>query len=191
MRDGQTNITIELVASKVTSHEASYELVKTMRASFVVLGPLCWRGPDARESRLPADARSVRAPSTCIFPGIPVARQQDPVPSRLRRGSRRKTPVGGRIWLSSPSVSATENILMAAVTARVPSVIENAAREPEVQDLARMLIGMGAKISGTGTHVIEVEGVERLHGAEHSHNLRSESRQKPMMAAASDHRWRS
>jgi UDP-N-acetylglucosamine 1-carboxyvinyltransferase len=75
---------------------------------------------------------------------------------------------GGRIWLDSPSVGATENILMAAVTARGRTVIENAAREPEVQDLARVLIKMGAKISGAGTHVMEIEGVERLHGAEHA-----------------------
>jgi UDP-N-acetylglucosamine 1-carboxyvinyltransferase len=75
--------------------------------------------------------------------------------------------MGGRIWLDSPSVGATENILMAAVTARGRTTIENAAREPEVQDLARVLIRMGAKISGAGTHVIEIEGVDKLHGAEH------------------------
>ncbi len=74
---------------------------------------------------------------------------------------------GARIWLDSPSVGATENIMMAAVTARGRTVIENAAREPEVQDLARVLVAMGANISGAGTHVIEIEGVERLHGAEH------------------------
>jgi UDP-N-acetylglucosamine 1-carboxyvinyltransferase len=75
---------------------------------------------------------------------------------------------GARIWLDSPSVGATENILMAAVRARGRTTIENAAREPEVQDLARMLAAMGAKIAGTGTHVIEIEGVERLRGVEHT-----------------------
>src|SRR5260370_16778064 len=66
-----------------------------------------------------------------------------------------------------PSVGATENIMMAAVRARGLSIIENAAREPEVQDLARMLCAMGAQIRGIGTHVLEIEGVERLHGTEH------------------------
>jgi UDP-N-acetylglucosamine 1-carboxyvinyltransferase len=74
---------------------------------------------------------------------------------------------GARIWLDNPSVGATQNILMCAVKARGCTSIENAAREPEVSELARALIAMGAKISGAGTHVIEVEGVDRLHGAEH------------------------
>ena len=75
---------------------------------------------------------------------------------------------GARVWLDSPSVGATENIMMAAVRARGRTSIENAAREPEVQDLARMLTAMGARISGAGSHVIEIEGVERLGGAEHT-----------------------
>jgi UDP-N-acetylglucosamine 1-carboxyvinyltransferase len=74
---------------------------------------------------------------------------------------------GARIWLDTPSVGATENIMMAAVLARGATVIENAAREPEIQDLARMLTSMGARISGAGTHVIQIEGSERLHGTEH------------------------
>ena len=75
---------------------------------------------------------------------------------------------GARVWLDSPSVGATENILMAAVRARGRTTIENAAREPEVQDLARMLSAMGARISGAGSHVIEIEGVQRLGGVEHT-----------------------
>jgi UDP-N-acetylglucosamine 1-carboxyvinyltransferase len=75
---------------------------------------------------------------------------------------------GARVWLDSPSVGATENILMAAVRARGRTTIENAAREPEVQDLARMLSAMGARISGAGSHVIEIEGVERLGAVEHT-----------------------
>jgi UDP-N-acetylglucosamine 1-carboxyvinyltransferase len=75
---------------------------------------------------------------------------------------------GARVWLDSPSVGATENILMAAVRARGRTTIENAAREPEVQDLARMLSAMGARISGAGSHVIEIEGVERLGTVEHT-----------------------
>jgi UDP-N-acetylglucosamine 1-carboxyvinyltransferase len=72
------------------------------------------------------------------------------------------------VWLDSPSVGATENILMAAVRARGRTTIENAAREPEVQDLALMLTAMGARISGAGSHVIEIEGVERLGAVEHT-----------------------
>src|ERR1019366_464789 len=90
---------------------------------------------------------------------------------QLRNGyveAHASTLTGARIWLDNPSVGATENIMMAAVRARGATVIENAAREPEVQDLARLLRAMGARIEGAGTHVIEIEGVERLHGAEHS-----------------------
>ncbi|HLX38166.1 MAG TPA: UDP-N-acetylglucosamine 1-carboxyvinyltransferase, partial [Candidatus Binataceae bacterium] len=74
---------------------------------------------------------------------------------------------GARIWLDNPSVGATENIMMAAVLAEGKTTIENAAREPEVQDLAKFLVEMGANVRGAGTHVIEIEGVEKLHGAEH------------------------
>ena len=74
---------------------------------------------------------------------------------------------GAQIWLDNPSVGATENVMMAAACARGRTQIENAAREPEVQDLARLLNAMGAQISGAGSHVIEIQGVDRLHGAEH------------------------
>lgn len=156
---------VELCAAKVTSHEASYELVKTMRASFVVLGPLLARTGRAR----------VSTPGGCAIGARPVNLHISGIRAlgakiQFRHGyveAHADKLSGGRIWLDSPSVGATENILMAAVTARGRTTIENAAREPEVQDLARMLVKMGAKIAGAGTHVIEVEGVERLHGAEH------------------------
>src|SRR6266481_4212879 len=126
---------LELCAARISSHEAPYELVKTMRASFVVLGPLLARSGRAR----------VSTPGGCAIGARPV---------NLHIAGIR-------------AVGATENIMMAAVRAHGRTVIENAAREPEVQDLARMLAAMGAGISGAGTHVIEIEGVERLHGAEH------------------------
>jgi UDP-N-acetylglucosamine 1-carboxyvinyltransferase len=156
---------IELRASSVNSHEAPYELVKTMRASFVVLGPLLARTGRARVSTPGGCAIGAR-PVNLHIAGIRAlgARIQ------FRHGyveAHAEQLTGGRIWLDSPSVGATENILMAAVTARGRTVLENAAREPEVQDLARVLVKMGAKIAGAGTHVIEIEGVERLHGAEH------------------------
>jgi len=157
---------LELHAARVVSHEAPYELVKTMRASFVVLGPLIARTRRAR----------VSTPGGCAIGARPVnlhivgmralgARIQ------LRNGyveGHAERLTGARLWLDNPSVGATENIMMAAALARGRTLIENAAREPEVQDLAQMLIAMGAKISGAGTHVMEIEGVERLNGAEHT-----------------------
>ncbi len=156
---------VELHAAKVTSHEASYELVKTMRASFVVLGPLLARTGRARVSTPGGCAIGAR-PVNLHIAGIRALGSK----IQFRHGyveAHAEKLTGARIWLDSPSVGATENILMAAVTARGRTVIENAAREPEVQDLARVLVKMGAKISGAGTHVIEIEGVDRLHGAEH------------------------
>src|ERR1700722_8108965 len=157
---------IELDARQLNSHEAPYELVKTMRASFVALGPLLARCGRARVSTPGGCAIGAR-PVNLHIAGIRAlgARIQ------LRNGyveAHATTLTGARIWLDNPSVGATENILMAAVRARGRTVIENAAREPEVQDLARLLRAMGAQIEGVGTHVIEIEGVDRLHGAEHS-----------------------
>jgi UDP-N-acetylglucosamine 1-carboxyvinyltransferase len=156
---------LELCAPRISSHEAPYELVKTMRASFVVLGPLLARAGRARVSTPGGCAIGAR-PVNLHIVGIRAlgARIQ------MRNGyveAHAPRLTGARIWLDMPSVGATENIMMAAVRARGLSVIENAAREPEVQDLARMLCAMGAQIRGIGTHVLEIEGVERLHGTEH------------------------
>ncbi len=156
---------LELCAARISSHEAPYELVKTMRASFVVLGPLLARAGRARVSTPGGCAIGAR-PVNLHIVGIRAlgARIQ------MRNGyveAHAPRLTGARIWLDMPSVGATENIMMAAVRARGLSIIENAAREPEVQDLARMLCAMGAQIRGIGTHVLEIEGVERLHGTEH------------------------
>src|SRR6202167_1395706 len=156
---------VELHAAKVTSHEASYELVKTMRASFVVLGPLLARIGRAKVSTPGGCAIGARPVNLHII-GIRAlgARVQ------LRGGyveARADQLHGARIWLDAPSVGATENIMMAAVLADGKTTIENAAREPEVQDLAKFLVAMGANVRGAGTHVIEIEGVEKLHGADH------------------------
>jgi UDP-N-acetylglucosamine 1-carboxyvinyltransferase len=157
---------VELRARTVTSHEAPYDLVKTMRASFLVLGPLLARTGRARVSTPGGCAIGAR-PINLHIAGMRMfgARLQ------MRHGyveAHAASLRGARVWLDSPSVGATENIMMAAVRARGRTSIENAAREPEVQDLARMLSAMGAHISGAGSHVIEVEGVERLGGAEHT-----------------------
>ncbi|HSR58646.1 MAG TPA: UDP-N-acetylglucosamine 1-carboxyvinyltransferase [Candidatus Binataceae bacterium] len=156
---------LELHAARVTAHEAPYDLVKTMRASFCVLGPLLARARRAR----------VSTPGGCAIGARPVNLHISGIRALGARIQLRNGYVeahgdhlrGARIWLDNPSVGATENILMAAVLARGHTTIENAAREPEVQDLAKFLVAMGANIIGAGTHVLEIEGVERLHGAEH------------------------
>ncbi len=156
---------LTLHAARITSHEAPYDLVKTMRASFCVLGPLLARNGRARVSTPGGCAIGAR-PVNLHITGIRAlgARVQ------LRNGyveAHTERLAGARIWLDNPSVGATENIMMAAVRARGTTQIENAAREPEVQDLAALLVRMGARIAGAGTHVIEIEGVSSLHGAEH------------------------
>src|SRR6516165_8692846 len=156
---------LELCAVDISSQEAPYELVKTMRASFVVLGPLLARSGRARVSTPGGCAIGAR-PVNLHIAGIRAlgARIQ------LRNGyveAHAERLKGARVWLDNPSVGATENIMMAAVRAQGRTVIENAAREPEVQDLARMLTAMGAVIVGAGTHVLEIDGNAQLHGAEH------------------------
>ena len=158
--------TLELCAAQIRSHEAPYDLVKTMRASFFVLGPLLARSGRARVSTPGGCAIGAR-PVNLHIRGIRAlgARVQ------MRHGyveAHAERLTGARLWLDTASVGATENIIMAATLARGRTTLENAAREPEVQDLARMLNAMGAGISGAGSHVIEIEGVERLHGAEHT-----------------------
>jgi UDP-N-acetylglucosamine 1-carboxyvinyltransferase len=156
---------LELCAREVSSWEAPYDLVKTMRASFVVLGPLLARSGRARVSTPGGCAIGAR-PVNLHIAGIRALSAK----IQLRNGyveAHAERLKGARVWLDNPSVGATENIMMASVRARGRTVIENAAREPEVQDLARMLSSMGAQITGAGTHVIEIEGVEQLHGAEH------------------------
>jgi UDP-N-acetylglucosamine 1-carboxyvinyltransferase len=156
---------LELCAREVSSWEAPYDLVKTMRASFVVLGPLLARSGRARVSTPGGCAIGAR-PVNLHIAGIRALSAK----IQLRNGyveAHAERLKGARVWLDNPSVGATENIMMASVRARGLTVIENAAREPEVQDLARMLSSMGAQITGAGTHVIEIEGVEQLHGAEH------------------------
>ncbi|MFZ1888848.1 MAG: UDP-N-acetylglucosamine 1-carboxyvinyltransferase [Candidatus Binataceae bacterium] len=156
---------VEVCAKKITSHVAPYELVKTMRASFLVLGPLLAREGRARVSTpggCAIGARPVNLHITGIRAlGAKVQFRNGYVEAHARR------LVGARIWLDNPSVGATENIMMAAVRARGHTQIENVAREPEIIDLAAMLSAMGAKITGAGTHVIEIDGVEHLHGVEH------------------------
>ena len=157
---------VELRAAKITEPVAPYELVKTMRASVLVLGPLVARLGEARVS-LPGGCAIGLRPVDQHLKGL----QAMGATIEMAQGymiARAKRLKGARICMDIVPVTGTENLMMAAALADGTTVIENAAREPEIPDLAACLTAMGAKISGAGTDVITIEGVERLHGARHS-----------------------
>ncbi len=145
---------------------APYELVEQIRASIVVLGPLLARYGRARVSMPGGDDFGTRPIDFHVRAledlGAEIAVEHGYIEARCDR------LVGTRIVLEFPSHTATDNVLMAAVLAKGTTVIENAAREPEVSDLAEMLTGMGARIDGAGTSHIEVEGVDELRPADHT-----------------------
>lgn len=146
--------------------EAPYELVRRMRASVLVMGPLLARLGKARVS-LPGGCAIGNRPIDLHLKGFQALGAEIGIRHgfvEAEAGPRGLT--GARVYLDYPSHTATENVMMAAVLARGTTWIENAALEPEVADLAAFLNAMGARITGAGTRVIEVEGVERLHGAE-------------------------
>ncbi|WP_144629710.1 UDP-N-acetylglucosamine 1-carboxyvinyltransferase [Bordetella genomosp. 13] len=153
-------------ADKVEKVEAPYELVKTMRASVLVLGPLLARFGEARVS-LPGGCGIGQRPVDQHIKGMAALGADISIEHGfiVARATRLK---GASIRTDMVTVTGTENLLMAAVLAEGRTVLENAAREPEVVDLAELLIKMGARIQGHGTDRIVIEGVERLHGAEHS-----------------------
>ena len=154
---------VELHAAELSSPLAPYELVKTMRASVLVLGPLVARCGEARVSLPGGCAIGLRPVDQHIkglqAMGATIAMEHGYM---LAKAGRLK---GARICMDLVTVTGTENLMMAAALAQGTTIIENAAREPEVVDLAHCLAGMGAKVSGAGTDVITIEGVERLHGA--------------------------
>jgi UDP-N-acetylglucosamine 1-carboxyvinyltransferase len=154
---------VELTAQRITSPIAPYELVKTMRASVLVLGPLAARCGEARVS-LPGGCAIGLRPVDQHIKGLQAMGAEIAIEHgyMIARSSRL---TGTRIRTDLVTVTGTENLMMAATLAQGTTVIENAAREPEVTDLAQCLIAMGAKIQGAGTDSITVEGVERLHGA--------------------------
>jgi len=147
--------------------EAPYEVVKTMRASSLVLGPLVARTGRARVSMPGGCAIGARPINFHVSAleqlGATIEQTHGYVEAQAPEGLR-----GGHIHFDRITVTGTEDVLMAAVLARGETVIRNAAREPEVKDLADLLTKMGAKIQGAGTSIIRVQGVERLHGAEHA-----------------------
>lgn len=154
-------------SSDIKTCEAPYELVRKMRASFLVMGPLLARFGEAKIS-LPGGCAIGSRPIDLHLKGFEALGAQ----IRLGHGSiEAYAPqglTGARIYLDFPSVGATENIIMAATLAKGQTILENAAEEPEIVDLANYLNTMGARIRGAGTNAIKIEGVESLKGATHA-----------------------
>ena len=152
-------------AGKLTATEAPYDIVRKMRASILVLGPLIGRAGEA----------TVSLPGGCAIGNRPIdlhlkALEAIGAQLEMAAGYVKAIAPGGRLsggiyTFPIVSVGATENVVMAAVLAKGGSRIENAAREPEIVDLCNLLVAMGAKINGIGTETLEIEGVDRLHGA--------------------------
>ena len=157
---------VTLDASHVTSPEASYDLVKTMRASILVLGPLLARFGRARVS-LPGGCAIGSRPVDQHIKGLQAMGAQITVEHGYIVANAERLR-GARITTDMITVTGTENLLMAATLADGETVLENAAQEPEVVDLCEMLIRMGAQIEGQGTSQIRIHGVARLHGASHA-----------------------
>lgn len=156
---------LTLQADALASTEAPYELVKTMRASILVLGPLLARFGEARVS-LPGGCAIGQRPVDQHIKGLQAMGARIDIEQGfvVARASRLK---GARIVTDMVTVTGTENLMMAACLAEGETVIENAAREPEVVDLAQLLVAMGARIEGIGTDHLVIHGVGRLHGADY------------------------
>src|SRR5215472_10873259 len=159
--------TVRLLTERIVCPEAPYELVKTMRASSLVLGPLVARSGRAR----------VSLPGGCAIGGRPINLHifgLEQLGARINQAHgyiEAEAPEGLRgsvVNFERITVTGTEDLMMAAVLAKGETVLRNAAREPEVTDLAALLVKMGAKIEGAGTSEIRIQGVEKLSGAEHT-----------------------
>ncbi len=161
---------VVLNAAVIKSSEATYEMVKTMRASILVLGPLLARMHSAKVS-LPGGCAIGARPVDQHIKGLKAMGASIKIKSGYIQAET-KPPTdrlkGASILTDMITVTGTENLLMAAMLASGTTILENAAREPEVGDLAELLVKMSAKISGIGTDRLVIEGVEKLHGAEHS-----------------------
>ena len=162
---------VTLDASDVTSFEATYEMVKTMRASILVLGPLLARFGTARVS-LPGGCAIGSRPVDLHIKGLQAMGAAIHITHGYIQASTLHLPnrrlQGTRYYMDLVTVTGTENLMMAAALAEGTTVLENAAKEPEVVDLAEMLIKMGANITGAGTDVITIVGVEKLNGTTHN-----------------------
>lgn len=168
-RDEQHADRVELDATQITTPEAPYDLVKTMRASILVLGPLLARCGQARVS-LPGGCAIGSRPVDQHIKGLK-AMGADITVEHGYINAKATRLKGTRITTDMVTVTGTENLLMAATLAEGETILENAAQEPEIYDLAELLISMGAKIEGHGTSRIRIEGVERLHSPQQPHRV--------------------
>ena len=159
------NMRVEVDPTSINDYTAAYELVRTMRASILVLGPLVARYGQAEVS-LPGGCAIGARPVNLHIEGLRALGADISIDGGYIR-ARAGRLQGTRIAFDTVTVTGTENLLMAAVLARGETVLENAAREPEVVDLGRYLTAMGARIEGLGTSTITVEGVDRLTGCEY------------------------
>ena len=162
-QDGE-NVTLN--GSAIDKLEAPYEMVKTMRASILVLGPLLARFGEAKVS-LPGGCAIGSRPVDQHIKGLQAMGAEITIEAGYIHAKAKRLK-GARILTDMITVTGTENLLMAATLAEGETVLENAAREPEVTDLANLLVAMGASISGIGTDRLVIQGVERLHGGSHT-----------------------
>jgi UDP-N-acetylglucosamine 1-carboxyvinyltransferase len=170
LAEPQVDGSVRIDASGLSSPEAPYELVKTMRASVLALGPLLARFGEATVS-LPGGCAIGSRPVDQHIKGLQamgadIVVEHGYMIAKLPKGMKRLK--GASITTDMVTVTGTENFMMAAALAEGETVLENAAQEPEIPDLAEMLIKMGAKITGHGTSKIHIQGVEKLHGCTHA-----------------------
>jgi len=157
---------VALTASNVSNPVAPYEMVKTMRASILALGPLVARFGEARVS-LPGGCAIGSRPVDLHIKGLQAMGAEITIEAGYIHAQARRLK-GARILMDTVTVTGTENLMMAAALAEGETVLENAAREPEVADLGECLVAMGARIRGHGTDLITVQGVDKLHGADYA-----------------------
>ncbi|MGL5175688.1 MAG: UDP-N-acetylglucosamine 1-carboxyvinyltransferase [Cetobacterium sp.] len=156
----------KIVNNGLKSLVASYDLVKKMRASFLVMGPMLAHEKKAKVS-LPGGCAIGSRPVDLHLKGFEALGVKIDIDHGYVEGEAEEL-IGGKVVFDFPSVGATENVIMAAVKAKGKTIIENAAREPEIDDLCNFLVKMGAKINGIGTGRLEIEGVEKLNPCEYS-----------------------
>ncbi|MFN7987671.1 MAG: UDP-N-acetylglucosamine 1-carboxyvinyltransferase [Thermoanaerobaculia bacterium] len=186
---GEAPGTVTFDASRIASTEAPYDLVRTMRASILVLGPLLARFGEARVSLPGGCAIGVRPVDLHIMAfeamGARVAVEKGYIHAHVSRvGPQRGRLTGATVRFPQVTVTGTENVILAATLARGVTTIENAACEPEVADLAALLSAMGARISGAGTPTVVVEGVDALHGTPTPHAVLADRIEAGTYAAA-------
>ena len=166
LKSKQEGHSVLLQGDTITNLEAPYEMVKTMRASILVLGPMLARFGEAKVS-LPGGCAIGSRPVDQHIKGLQAMGAEINIEAGYIHAKAKKLK-GAHIVTDMITVTGTENLLMAATLADGETILENAAREPEVTDLANLLVAMGARIEGIGTDRLVIQGVERLHGASHA-----------------------